>query len=540
MEKSPPSLALFSFPFSISDLSLIFIFVEMLSFLRCVLCCDDELNTGQSDSDHESPSQSYSYHVIPNNHDSFSRTNLLSAQTQSQNYSTCFDFPQRFNTPSVYNQPKHALPRINAKANLEVNPKKTPNIRTATLPESTSSSSYLLLPSPKLRSSPFSAFGASPGSPKPHSLSTKSNLAHSASTPTSNQTKSQCNLVEKGSTPLNVIPEDIKGLIRKDIVLEVLKKPLSPQTYKDYLTTLLNAEDYYIEVPAKRSLADYLTESGPRLVSLYGSTELYPTDETRCIIQGMVTAILNLKKDKRKHNYLRNPENLILDDKECHPYSNYVRDLETGHVLRNRKILEQAGKDFPTTIKVTLEKNRMGLKSDDLAALKYLIFDVILVLDHDKKPLLPAEWKSFKELFSNTELDYAVLSSHPCLWGYQKRLGFYFALNKWRNPCKSEKEVMDIVDDNLSSMQIFRTNWVKKIKRDSHLLKFTGKMTRSRQRKVYELIRFFRNLVEHCADEASASSPYRKERYLDYKLRTIFPNLLEELHQRLLLAGFDY
>ncbi|KAK1397895.1 hypothetical protein POM88_007758 [Heracleum sosnowskyi] len=507
----------------ISDLSLIFIFVEMLSFLRRVLRCDDELTTGQSDSDH----------VIPNNYDSFSTTNLLSAQTQSQNYST-FDFPQRFNTPSVYNQPKHVLPRLNAQANMKVNPKKTPNIRTAThanvFPESTSS--YLLLPSvpshkPSLSTKPHSL------STKPHSLSTKSILAHSTSTPTSNQTKSQCNLVEKGSTPLNVIPEDNKGLIRKDIVPEVL-------TYQDYFTKLLNAEDYYPKVPAKRSLADYLTESGPRLVSLYGSTELYPTDETRCIIQGMVTAILNLKKDKRKHNYLRNPENLILDDKECHPYSNYVRDLATGHVLRNRKILEQAGKDFPTTIKVTLEKNRMGLRSDDLAALKYLIFDVILVLDHDKKPLLPAEWRSFKELFSNTELDYAVLSSHPCLWGYQKRLGFYFALNKWRKPCKSEKEVMDIVDDNLSSMQIFRTNWVKKIKRDSHLLKFTGKMTHSRKRKVYELIRFFRNLVEHCADEASASSPYRKERYLDYKLRTIYPNLLEELHQRLLLAGFDY
>lgn len=267
---------------------------------------------------------------------------------------------------------------------------------------------------------------------------------------------------------------------------------------------------------------------------------MYPTDEARCIIQGLVTAILNLKKDKRKHKYLRNPENIILDKKECHPYSNYVRDLATGHVSRNRKILEQAGKDFATTIEVTLEKNRMDLKSDDLAALRYLIFEVILVLDDEKKPILPAEWKSFKKLFSNTKLDYAVLSSHPCLWGYTKRLGFYFALDKWRNPFKSEKGVRDLVDDSLSSMQIFKTKWVKKIKRDRHLLKFTGKMTRSRQRKVYGLIRFFRNLVEHCPDKASASSPYRKERYLDYKLRKIYPNLLEELYQRLLLAGFNY
>lgn len=294
------------------------------------------------------------------------------------------------------------------------------------------------------------------------------------------------------------------------------------------------------QVPAKRSLADYLTESGPRLVSLYGSTELYPTDEARCIIQGMVTAILNLKKDKRKHNYLRHPENLILEDKKCHPYSNYVRDLVTGNVLINRKILEQAGKDFPTTTEVTLEKNKMNLKGDDLAALKHLIFGVILVLDDDKKPLLPAEWKSFKKLFSNTKLDYAVLSSHPCLWGYTKRLGFYLALDKWRNPFKSEKGVRDIVDNSLSSMQIFKINWVKRIKRDSHLLKFTGKMRRSRQREVYGLIRFFRNLVEHCPDRAKASSPYKEERYLDYKLRIIYPNLLEELHQRLLLAGFTY
>lgn len=287
-------------------------------------------------------------------------------------------------------------------------------------------------------------------------------------------------------------------------------------------------------------MADYLRESGPRLVSLYGSTELYPTDDARCIIQGIVTAILNLKKDQRKHNYLRNPENLILEDKRCHPYSNYVRDLATGHVLRNRKILEQAEEDYPTSIEVTLEKNRMDLESDDLAALKYLIFDVILVLDDDKKPRLPAEWESFKKLFTDAKLDYAVLSSHPCLWGYTKRLGFYFALDRWCNPCKSEKGVRDIVDDNLSSMRIFRTNWVRKIKRDRHLRKFTRKMTPSRQREVYGLIRFFRNLVEHCPDIASESSPYRKERYLDYKLRKIYPNLLEEIHQKLLHAGFIY
>ncbi|XP_059447499.1 probable RNA helicase SDE3 [Corylus avellana] len=51
---------------------------------------------------------------------------------------------------------------------------------------------------------------------------------------------------EKGS-PIYAIPEDIKGLIKKDIVPAVLKQPLSPSTYKHYFAALLYAEDFYFE-----------------------------------------------------------------------------------------------------------------------------------------------------------------------------------------------------------------------------------------------------------------------------------------------------
>ncbi|KAM7484849.1 hypothetical protein LguiA_000858 [Lonicera macranthoides] len=44
-----------------------------------------------------------------------------------------------------------------------------------------------------------------------------------------------------------MIPDDIKGLIEKDIVPGVLKKPLSLSTYTDYFAVLLYAEDYYLE-----------------------------------------------------------------------------------------------------------------------------------------------------------------------------------------------------------------------------------------------------------------------------------------------------
>lgn len=53
----------------------------------------------------------------------------------------------------------------------------------------------------------------------------------------------------KGSGSLYVIPEDIKCLIKQDIVPQVLKKPMTPQTYKDYFATLLYAEDFYLQVP---------------------------------------------------------------------------------------------------------------------------------------------------------------------------------------------------------------------------------------------------------------------------------------------------
>lgn len=236
----------------------------MLSFLRCVLCCDDELNTGHSNSDHGSSSHSYNYHVIPNYYDPFSKTILpnsipstqTATTTHSQNYSTSFNFPQRSKTPSVYNQPKQTLQRTNVKVTSGVDREKTPDIPTATrtnvFPKSTSSSSYLLLPpppSPKLGSSSSSPFGAFSGSQKSPLVFTTPILAQSVSTQTSNQTKSQCNAVEKGLNPLYVIPENNKGLIRKDSVPKVLKiKPLSPQPCKDYHAALLYAEDYYLEV----------------------------------------------------------------------------------------------------------------------------------------------------------------------------------------------------------------------------------------------------------------------------------------------------
>lgn len=54
--------------------------------------------------------------------------------------------------------------------------------------------------------------------------------------------------VQKDTSPIYSIPEDIEDLIERDIVPGVLQKPLSPSTYRDYFAALLYAEDVYIEV----------------------------------------------------------------------------------------------------------------------------------------------------------------------------------------------------------------------------------------------------------------------------------------------------
>ncbi|KAF8033227.1 hypothetical protein BT93_D1976 [Corymbia citriodora subsp. variegata] len=53
--------------------------------------------------------------------------------------------------------------------------------------------------------------------------------------------------VEKDTSPIYSIPEDIEDLIKRDIVPGALQKPLSPSTYKDYFAALLYAEDFYVE-----------------------------------------------------------------------------------------------------------------------------------------------------------------------------------------------------------------------------------------------------------------------------------------------------
>ncbi|KAK8648064.1 hypothetical protein V6N13_128826 [Hibiscus sabdariffa] len=111
-------------------------------------------------------------------------------------------------------------------------------------------------PSMKTSSSPKRPVSSKPYIPstKPSSSSAKlcpsikPTLSFVPSSSTTQQGKGTYKLVgPKDKLPIYMIPEDIGDLIKRDIVPEVLKKPLSPSTYKGYFAALLHAEDYYTE-----------------------------------------------------------------------------------------------------------------------------------------------------------------------------------------------------------------------------------------------------------------------------------------------------
>ncbi|KAK9106305.1 hypothetical protein Syun_022316 [Stephania yunnanensis] len=70
----------------------------------------------------------------------------------------------------------------------------------------------------------------------------------SPSGPSVSEKKSKYVSVQKETAhPLFVIPDDLKELFEKGVVPPVLRKDVTPSTYKEYFAALLHAEDFYIK-----------------------------------------------------------------------------------------------------------------------------------------------------------------------------------------------------------------------------------------------------------------------------------------------------
>ncbi|KAM7470149.1 hypothetical protein LguiA_008332 [Lonicera macranthoides] len=281
-----------------------------LDLLRCILCCEEEdprpyrqdhdvtrliRNRFQSPTTTTDYTQIPSYDPHPRTISPANSTYFINAHTttriQSPFSSVASNFPNATTTPSAVTKPRietpkrHPQPQVSAanstttlsavaKPIIET-PKRHPQPqvsaansttpsavakpktetpkRTLPAPDAYSTTDQKLTRKSSLKPPPSrpdlslasASSSSSFGTPQ---LSFKPILSQALLNPTIPQTKTNYVWVEKGATPLYMIPEDIKGLIQKDIVPGVLKKPLSPSSYTEYFDTLLYAENDYLEL----------------------------------------------------------------------------------------------------------------------------------------------------------------------------------------------------------------------------------------------------------------------------------------------------
>ncbi|KAK9188409.1 hypothetical protein WN944_019812 [Citrus x changshan-huyou] len=191
------------------------VFAEIL---RCILCCSDEdFHETERDywetisllrtSNHNSSVGNYSHH----------NSSLRNSSETQRDY---------WETPS-FDSEQHQL---RAKPPASPPPRKS----SQSLSGSTLTTKDA---APKVLKKPLSQEAPSSSQPT---------LSPFPSDSTNQQKNDSYLLVEKGASNYK-IPKDVEDLVKKDIVPDVLKKPLSPSTYKDYFAALLYAEDFYIE-----------------------------------------------------------------------------------------------------------------------------------------------------------------------------------------------------------------------------------------------------------------------------------------------------
>ncbi|KAM5566386.1 putative RNA helicase SDE3 [Rosa sericea] len=260
--------------------------------LRCLLCCSDEPDCHRTSShytrnrfidtaDEEAqvaPSHYYTSSSSPSPSPSPRLSHLptsTSTSFQSHYYSRDFGNSLLHSPPtSSYKPPPQSTPTPTPPASQYYSSNNKPPV-TSFISSSSSSKptpSSTIKPSsssPKKPPQPTSSNSKpNPSSqkPPPHSSSPSSpklppvyksilSLASSSSSSSSNvinqhqqdgkKTAYVC--VEEDPLPVFMIPEDIKALIKNQIVPKVLNRPLSPTTYKDYFAALLYSEDFYLE-----------------------------------------------------------------------------------------------------------------------------------------------------------------------------------------------------------------------------------------------------------------------------------------------------
>ncbi|XP_043694451.1 uncharacterized protein LOC122645184 [Telopea speciosissima] len=143
------------------------------------------------------------------------------------------------------------------------------------------------------------------------------------------------------ATLIYEIPEDIKNLIKRDIVPDVLKKPLSPWTYKDYFATLLYAEDFYYEKWSKFCLKNVTLKLEKASIYKKSSNKKSLNDSDEYDEKLFVVFEIDLIPERRPFLLSRDFVFLKPAGKEVEPFKGILH-----RVVRGNRVLAEFGDDF--------------------------------------------------------------------------------------------------------------------------------------------------------------------------------------------------
>ncbi|XP_050279347.1 probable RNA helicase SDE3 isoform X2 [Quercus robur] len=212
-------------------------------------------------------------------------------------------------------------------------------------PSSSSSSSSSLKPPVPSSKAPSAS---SPTSYKPSQSSPSTSkqppdfkpILHIAPNNVTDEERKTSYICEKG-TAIYAVPEDIKGLIKRDIVPEVLKQPLSPSTYKAYFAALLYAEDYYLDKWSDFLLKKVTLELEKAAVFKKSNKNKYSKGSKEKDDKIFVAFDIDCIREKRPYLLSRDMVNARPSDKKVEPFQGFVY-----RVVRSNRVLVEFGDDF--------------------------------------------------------------------------------------------------------------------------------------------------------------------------------------------------
>ncbi|KAK9275191.1 hypothetical protein L1049_022452 [Liquidambar formosana] len=355
-----------------------------LEILRCILCCEEEHRDRRNDEtfDRNPDRQSHSYNTFVSSAPAYNypvrssdSDTIIQFRNANHTNSSQFNSFGKSSKPPEKPSASSVQPRVPVDSGFTIK-------RWAESTNEFSQKAKISIPSPPPsnvfqvkpldpKTNKLSEQRPPPSSPKPPPSSSISSLSSSRqssssvipppsslkqilspapSSLTNQQAKSNYVLVQNAATPIYVIPKDIEDLIKKDIVPEVLKKPLSPSAYRDYFAALLYAEDFYIEKWNDFKLKNVTLELHEAAIYRKSNKERYLNGSDDKDDKTFVAFEMDSVPERRPFLLSRDFVFVQPCGRMVEPYKGVIY-----RVVRSTRVLVEFGEDFHSQHKGTLK-----------------------------------------------------------------------------------------------------------------------------------------------------------------------------------------